>query len=514
MTKALGLETQPLVEVRGIRKRYGAVQALDGVSLSFRAGEVHAVLGENGAGKSTLMRILAGEEQPDAGEIWMAGERLRLRSPLDARERGIGMVHQHFALVETLSVRENFAVALAERGQWRFDRRQVEARLRACAEPLGLPLPPLDETVARFPVGTRQRLEILRALAGAQRVLILDEPTAVLTPHEAEQLFALLRRLKAQGLLVLFITHRLPEVAAVADRVTVLRQGRVVGTFAGPFSDLEALARHMVGERSEAAEKPQRRAGQETLLELRDVQTSASTAEMALEGVSLAVRSGEIVGVAGVDGNGQRELFEVLAGLRPIQSGEVLVHGRPLHPRAPAQMLTAGFGFVPPDRQREGLILSMSVAENLLLHPELLGRFSRHGFLQWRPARAFAGALVGRFGIRTSSLDAPAAALSGGNQQRLILARELAAEPRLLVAVNPTRGLDFVATRAIARALEEVAARGCGVLLISTDLDEVMASADRITVLYRGRTTPFVEPPWPLDRLAAWMAGIGLQTES
>ncbi len=499
----------PAVEVRGIYKRYGPVQALSGVSLSFAWGEVHAVLGENGAGKSTLMRILAGEERADAGEIRLGGQTLHLRSPLEARALGIGMVHQHFALADRLSVRENLALVLAEPREWRFDSAQLDRRARAWAERVGLELAALDEPVGHLPVGARQRLEILKALVGARRVLILDEPTAVLTPGEAEQLFAMLRQLKAQGLLVLFITHRLPEVAVVADRVSVLRHGRVVGTFDGPFPDLTELARAMVGELPvESAPSPRSISG-EPLLELHGVQAAASAAGMPLRAVSLQVRRGEIVGVAGVDGNGQRELFEVLAGLRPLQAGEIRLLGRRLAPRSPSEVLDAGVGFIPPDRQREGLVLAMSVAENVLLHRASLTRFTRHGFLEWSRIRAHAAELVERYRIRTPSLETRAAALSGGNQQRLILARELAAEPQLLVAVNPTRGLDFLATRAIAKALQEVAARGCGVLLVSTDLDEVLSCSDRITVLYRGSTSPLLARPWDLQRLSAWMAGLG-----
>lgn len=498
----------PVVEVRSIHKHYGAVHALVDVSLAFGAGEVHALLGENGAGKSTLMRILAGEEQPDSGEVWLAGERVRLRSPLDARAFGIGMVHQHFTLVDTLNVRENLALTLSHGNEWRLVPQVIDQRARACAHQLGFDLPPLDETVGNLPVGTRQRLEILKALVSAQRILILDEPTAVLTPLEVGQLFVMLRRLRAEGRLILFITHKLAEVAEVADRVSILRQGHVVGTFSGPFSDLGMLAQHMVGERLEPLHQPERQPAGPVALALARLRTGAG--KVALRDLSLEVRAGEIVGIAGVDGNGQRELFEVLAGLRSLEGGEIRVQGRRLGGRSPADRLRAGLGFVPPDRQREGLVLGMSVAENVLLHRTCLERFSPHGLLNWRAARQYALSLVEQYRVRIAHLDQPVETLSGGNQQRLILARELAAEPAVLVAINPTRGLDFAATQAVWQALREVAARGRAVLLVSTDLEEILACSDRVAVLYRGQIHGFLEPPFDTDRIARWMAGLDL----
>lgn len=499
----------PLLEVRGIHKHYGAVHALADVSLAFAAGEVHAILGENGAGKSTLMRIVAGEEHPDAGEILLAGERVRLRSPLEARALGIGMVHQHFTLVDALSVWENLALALSDEGEWRLAPERVAQRAQRWAERLGFELPALDEAAGNLPVGARQRLEILKALVSARRVLILDEPTAVLTPLEVRQLFAMLRQLKEEGRSILFITHKLAEVAEVADRVSILRQGRVVGTFSGPLPDLGVLAQHMVGERLEPPKQRERPPAGTLVLELAGLGTGGEG--MVLRGVSLGVRRGEIVGIAGVDGNGQRELFEVLAGLGPLQAGEIRLAGRRIAGRSPAEMLQAGMGFVPPDRQREGLVLAMTVAENVLLHRTWLERFSRYGFLQWQAARSFAQRLVHEYRVRAASLDVPVQALSGGNQQRLILARELAAEPKVLVAVNPTRGLDFAATRSIWEALQDVAGRGCAVLLVSTDLEEILACSDRVVVLYRGQSSRPLERPFDTERLARWMAGVDFE---
>jgi ABC-type uncharacterized transport system ATPase subunit len=498
----------PLLSVRGVSKRFRTVQALLGVDLDFRAGEIHAILGENGAGKSTLMHVLDGVLRPDAGTVLVDDQPVSFASPRAARAAGIGMVHQHFTLVEALTVAENLALSLPEQSSWRFDAHAAAATARTLASRIGLDLSPPEALVRDLPVGARQRLEIVKALAAAGRVLILDEPTAVLTPQEVGQLFAMLRELRAQNRLVIFITHKLREVKAVADRVTIMRRGRVVDTRAVRDVSESQMAELMVGEvASPRARAPQPAAPSETALDVAHLQARDVRGVPALADVSFTVRAAEILGIAGVDGNGQRELFEVLVGLLPPDRGTIAIGGQPLPACTPTAAYAAGIGHIPPDRQREGLALSMTVAENFLLSRTMLDRFSRHGLLQRAAARRFATQLAQRYAIQYAGLDAPVRSLSGGNQQRVIVARELAHQPRVLVTVNPTRGLDVHATRAVADAIVEVARKGCAVVLISTDLDEVLDLSDRICVLSRGRLSAPLTPPIDPERLGLLMAG-------
>ncbi|GBD27577.1 Autoinducer 2 import ATP-binding protein LsrA [bacterium HR30] len=506
-TRARATEA-PLLAVRGISKRYGRVCALDRVDLDFHGGEVHAIIGENGAGKTTLMRILAGEETADSGDVLLEGQAVALRSPNDARRLGIAMVHQHFALADSMTVVENLALTLTQPGEWRLSRKAIAERVEHWAQATGLQLPPLASPVGELSVGARQRLEILRALIRASRVLILDEPTAVLTPQETEQLFALVRRLRSDGRVVLFISHKLAEVRDLADRVTVLRQGRVVAHAKAPLTDLHELAEAMVGEPQVEWSKPPAQVGEECL-RLDGVSTDADAFGTPLRSVSFTVRAGEVFGIAGVDGNGQQELFEVLAGVRPPKSGTLWIRGKSVSPRSPAELLDAGVGLVPPDRRREGLVLEMSVLENFLLHRGTLRRFTRSwGILDWLQARSYARTLVEHYSVRVPDLDSAAATLSGGNQQRLILARELEARPQILVAAHPTRGLDFAATQFVYRTLAGAAQNGAAVVLISTDLEDILTLSDRVAVLYRGQLSPTLIPPIDPLRLGALMSGL------
>jgi ABC-type uncharacterized transport system ATPase subunit len=498
----------PLLSVRGVSKRFRTVQALAEVDLDFRAGEIHAILGENGAGKSTLMHILDGVLRPDRGSILVEGEAVALGSPRDARAAGIGMVHQHFTLVEALTVAENLALSLPGRSAWRFSARAVAAGARDLAGRLGLDLSPPEARVCDLPVGARQRLEIAKALAGAGRVLILDEPTAVLTPQEVEQLFTMLRTLRAQRRLVIFITHKLQEVKTVADRVTIMRRGRVVETRAVRDVSERQMAELMVGEVMPPRPRPPQRAAlAEVTLDAIHLFARDARGAPALVDVSFAVCAGEVFGIAGVDGNGQRELFEVLVGLLPPDGGTIAVGGHPLPAFTPSAAHAAGIGHIPPDRHREGLALSMTVAENFLLSRTMLDRCSRRGLLQRRAARRVAAALARQYAIDYAGLDVPARALSGGNQQRVIVARELAHRPRVLVTVNPTRGLDVRAARAVADAIVNVARDGCAVVLISTDLDEVLDLSDRVSVMSRGWLSAPLVPPIDPERLGLLMAG-------
>jgi ABC-type uncharacterized transport system ATPase subunit len=500
--------TEPLLAVRGVRKRFGAVEALAGVDLDLHAGEIHALLGENGAGKSTLMHVLAGMHRPDGGTILFEGRAVGFGSPRAARDAGIGMVHQHFTLIEALTVAENLALSLPGRSRWRFDANATAAQARALAERIGLELSPPEAPVDQLPVGARQRLEIVKALAGTGRVLILDEPTAVLTPQEARQLFAMLRQLRAQGRLVVFITHKLREVKEVADRVTIMRRGRVVATYEiGDISEAE-MAERMLGNMLPVRARPLRTtAAAPEVLRVSQLLVRAEHGAPALVDVTFAVRAGEILGVAGVDGNGQRELFEVLVGARRPAGGGVSVAGQALRVFTPRAALAAGVGHIPPDRHRDGLVLPMTVEENFLLGRGLLDRVSRFGVLRRSAARRFAHDLARRYAVQFADLDAPVRSLSGGNQQRVVVARELAQRPRVLVAANPTRGLDVAAAASVAEALLEVARQGCAIVLISTDLDELLELSDRVTVLSRGRLSAALEPPVDVERLGLLMAG-------
>ena len=498
----------PLLSVRAISKRFGAVPALDGVDLDFHAGEIHAVLGENGAGKSTLMRVLAGLDQPDAGTILLDGRLATFPSPRAARHAGIGMVHQHFTLVEALTVAENLALSVPQQSRWRFDATATAAQAAAFARRIGFDLSAPDTPVFQLPVGARQRIEVLKALAGAGRVLILDEPTAVLTPQEVRPLFAMLRHLRAENRAVIFITHKLREVKDVADRVSIMRRGRVVGTYGvTDLSESEMAERMVGGELQPRRQVQRRRKAGDVILRVTDLGAHDERGVPALVDVRFEVRAGELFGIAGVDGNGQRELFDVLVGVRSPATGSVRVGDQSLTTYTPRAALEAGICHIPPDRQRQGLVLPMSVEENFLLSRGILDRFSRHGVLQREAARRFAAELAARYAIRFAALDAPVRSLSGGNQQRIVVARELALQPRVLITVNPTRGLDVVAALAVTDALSTVAREGCAVVLISTDLDEVLDLSDRVSVLYRGRLSHPLDPPIDIDQLGLLMAG-------
>jgi simple sugar transport system ATP-binding protein len=472
----------------GIVRRYGAVLALDGADLDVRAGEVHAVLGENGAGKSTLLGILGGMLRPDAGTVEIQGDVVQLRSPRDAWARGVGLVHQHFTLVPALSVLENLALGWRGGGGLRLPYDQVADAAARLAERTGLRVP-LDARVEQLGVGERQRVEILKTLLRDPPLLVLDEPTAVLTPGEADTLFALLRDLAATGRAVVLVAHKIDEVLRVADRVTVLRHGRTVLTAPRTEVDESALVLAMVGESladpaavGGVGLGPRARGGGASqvdsegppVVELSAVGARGDAGRPALVGVSLAVRRGEIVGVAGVEGNGQRELALVLAGRRPPHQGVARLPG--------------GIGFIPQDRSREGLIGDFDLVENMALALHDDDRFTRRALLRWAAIRERAEAVRVRFGIRAPDVRMKARALSGGNQQRLVVGRELALAADLLVAANPTRGLDVTAAAFVHAELIRLVREpgGPGVVLISTDLDEVLALSDRVLVMTRG----------------------------
>jgi len=488
--------------LKDITKRFPLVLANDRISLDLEWGEVLALVGENGAGKSTLMKIVYGLQPPDSGEMWVEGRPYRPKSPTDAIRAGIGMVHQHFMLVEPFTVLENLVLGLEPGSPLFLDLEAARKRAGRLMEELGFQVP-LEEKVENLPVGLQQRVEILKALYREARILILDEPTAVLTPQEAEELFRFLRAYVAKGNAAIFISHKLKEVLEVSDRVTVVRDGKVVGTVRTRETSLEALARMMVGrEVVLRVEKAPARPG-EVVLEVEGLE-----APPRLKGVSFRVRAGEIVGIAGVEGNGQTELVEALAGLRRHR-GVARYLGRPLPPMARG-VRELGVSHIPEDRLLRGLVLDFSVKENAVLgdhhRPPFRGFL---GFLEEGALEAHAQRLVERFDVRPRSTALSARRFSGGNQQKIVVGRELLRGPKLLIAAQPTRGVDVGAIEFIHRQLVEARDQGMAVLLVSADLSEVLALSDRILVMHGGRIVGELSPGEATEeRLGLLMAGI------
>jgi simple sugar transport system ATP-binding protein len=474
--------------MRSITKRFPGVLANDSVDFEAERGEVHALLGENGAGKSTLASILTGLYRPDAGEIAIDGKAVEFHSPRDATEAGVSMVHQHFRLAASLTVSDN--IVLGHRGaSWlRTSRRTIESQVEELSKRYRMPVDP-GAHIWQLSVGEQQRVEILKALYRGARILILDEPTSLLTPQEADDLFETLRRMKAEGRTVVFVSHKLDELMAVSDRVTVLRGGRSIGTVLTRDTKPSELARMMVGRDVVFAQTkaPRDRAGAAVVLELRGVSATGDLGIQALNGVSLSLHTGEIVGVAGVSGNGQRELAEAISGARQRTAGEVLLAGVAMRNADPEAAIAKGIAHVPEDRMGTGVSPSLSIAENLVLKSHRRAPISFQGILRRGRIRANAQALMTRFAVSAPGPDTPTRVLSGGNVQKVVLARELSSGPLVIVAANPTRGLDVGATESVRALLIEAASKGVGILLISEDLDEILLLADRIAVIYGGR---------------------------
>lgn len=473
------------VDMRGIVKRFPGVIANDHVDFPVRWGEIHALLGENGAGKSTLMSILSGLYQPDEGEIWIDGRRVVFHSPRDAIAAGIGMVHQHFMLVESHTVAENVMLGLREAG-FILHPERIESEVRRIGEQYGLPVDP-SARVWQLSVGEQQRVEIIKMLYRGAKILILDEPTAVLTPQEVEQLFQTLRQMVARGETIIFISHKLDEVLSIADRITVLRDGKNVATVNAADVTKNELARLMVGrEILFQVQKTPATPGEPRLV-LRDVVARNDRGLVALDHVSLTVRAGEIVGIAGVAGNGQTELAEVIYGMRPVEAGTIEIGGRDVTNAHPLVAIEAGVAYVPEDRRGMGSAPNHSVAENLALKAYRRPPIGRGVFIDRARMRAMARELVARFQIATPSVETPVRKLSGGNLQKVILAREISGHPQVIIAAYPSRGLDIGATETVHRILLEARNQGTAILLISEDLDEIFSLADTIAVLYEGR---------------------------
>jgi ABC-type uncharacterized transport system ATPase subunit len=494
------------VEMRGIVKRFPGVLANDHVTFDVGAGEIHALLGENGAGKSTLMRILYGLYQADEGEILINDRPAVIKSPADALRQGIGMIHQHFQLVPAFTVAENIALGLPSSRGPILDLDVVSRRIKKLSEDYGLPVDP-GTPVWQLAVGQQQRVEILKALYREAALLILDEPTAVLTPREVDELFLTLRRLAKSGRALIFISHKLHEVMEISDRVMVLRDGRVVGRVATKDTDEKELARLMVGrEVITSWHKPATHSG-EAILRIDRLSVIADKGVPAVKALSIDVRAGEIVGVAGVSGNGQRELAETIVGLRHASGGTVSVMGQDLTNRTPGEAIEAGVAFIPEERMAMGVVRDFTVTENTILETHARPPLSRGAFLDFGKIDAHTAKLVREYDVRTPSLTTPVKNLSGGNIQKLILARELSRQPKLLVAAQPTRGVDIGATEYIHERLVEQRNRGTAILLISEDLDEILALADRIAVMYEGEIVGIVPPETPVEELGLMMAG-------
>ncbi len=475
------------VRMEGIVKRFPGVVANAGIDFSLNWGEVHGLLGENGAGKTVLMSILYGLYQPDEGRIFVRGEETRIRNPHVAIRLGIGMVHQHFMLVPRLTVLENMAVGWEPRLGPLLDRRAMRNKIRALVDQYGLAVDP-DAKVEELSVGEQQRVEILKALYRGAEVLILDEPTAVLVEQEVEALFSTVRALKEQGKAVVFITHKLHEALAICDRITVLRKGKNVGTLPAAEATEEGLAEMMVGREVVFTVSPEPVESEgRVLLSVEDLSARDNRGVPAVRGVSLQVYDHEILGIAGVQGNGQKELVEAIAGLRRPTAGRVRVGEHDVTGGSPRLLAARGLVHIPEDRHLRGLILTFSVEENSILGQHREPRFALGPWAQKRSAiRAHAQELVRRFSVSVPGLSAPARTLSGGNQQRLILARELSRAPQVVLAVQPTRGLDVGGMEFVWEQFLKARQRGAGVLLVSMDLDEVMMLSDRIAVMYQG----------------------------
>jgi general nucleoside transport system ATP-binding protein len=496
----------PLLELKGITKRFPGIVANDHVDFALAPGEVHALLGENGAGKSTLMNILYGLYHPDEGEILLRGKAARIHSPREAIDLGIGMVHQHFMLIPVMSVAENIVLAAEPHNGPFLDTDSAEARVAQLSKQFGLAVRP-EARIESISVGMQQRVEILKALYRGAEILILDEPTAVLTPQEAKELFEIIESLKAEGKSIIFISHKLNEVLEIADRITVLRRGKTIDTVPREGATEAGLARLMVGREVLLRVEKAPAEPKETLLQVDDLHVLDERGLETCRGLSFEVHAGEIVGMAGVDGNGQSELIDALTGLRHPETGRILVAGKDLTSRSSRETLDAGVGHIPEDRQARGLVLDFTLAENLALHDYRLEPDSRYGWLFPRRMVARARRLLKEFDVRGGGPQTLASALSGGNQQKVVVAREVARNPRVLIAAQPTRGLDVGAIEFVHRRLVEERDEGRAILLVSFELEEILSLSDRILVIYEGRIVAEYSPDVSEEEIGIAMTG-------
>ncbi len=497
------------LELRGITKRFGALVANDAIDLTVEAGEIHALLGENGAGKSTLMNVLYGLYTADEGQILLNDQAQAFKGPGDAMAAGIGMVHQHFMLIPVFTVAENVALGHEPTGfAGSLDMATARKRVKEISDRFGFNVDP-DALIEDLPVGAQQRVEIIKALSRDAKVLVLDEPTAVLTPQETDELMEIMRQLAKSGTSIVFITHKLREVREVADRITVIRLGRVVGT-AKPTDSTSELASMMVGrDVGLTVNKNPSELGAE-VLKVQGISVLDDRMQRAVNDVSFSVFGGEILALAGVQGNGQTELAEALLGLRSVikGSGSIAIKGKDLTSASVREVLESGVAFIPEDRKKDGLIAEFTIAENLMLNQSFKSRFTNSSGINFAARKSIATDLVERFDVRTPSIDTPAGKLSGGNQQKVVVARELSRDVDLLIASQPTRGVDVGSIEFIHEQILSERDKGKAVVLISTELDEVLALADRIAVMYRGKIVGIVGPETSRESLGKMMAGV------
>ena len=509
MSETLALRNRiETLEMKGITKRFPGVLANDRIDFDLHAGEVHALLGENGAGKSTLMKVLYGMYHPDEGKILLNGKPVSIASPTDSIDLGIGMIHQHFMLVPTLTVAENVALGVPSKRGPLTDLVEVSKRIVELAGVYGLKIDP-DAYIWQLSVGQQQRVEIIKALYRGAALLILDEPTAVLTPQEVDELFAIMRQMVKDGHALIFISHKLHEVVEISDRVTVLRDGRKIGTRPTSETTKRDLANWMVGR--EIIFSPEHKTVETgaVRMELKEASCGSDRGTPGLRQVSLQVHAGEILGIAGVSGNGQRELAEVLTGLRETTQGQIRLEGQDVTGLPADELTERMLSYIPEERMRDGMIKEFTVSENMILREHHKPPFSRYGFLNLRQISQHADRLIRQFQVKTPSRETPAKSLSGGNIQKMVLARELARQPRAIVAAQPTRGLDIGATEYVRGLLLEQRAAGAAILLISEDLDEILALSDRIAVLYEGKIMDILPRTQATsERLGLLMAGV------
>ncbi|MBN1264845.1 MAG: ABC transporter ATP-binding protein [Anaerolineales bacterium] len=505
----------PILELRGITKRFPGVLANDSINLALEKGEIHALLGENGAGKTTLMNILYGLYDPDEGEVFIQGEKAEISSPTDAIKQGIGMVHQHFMLIPVFTVTENVMLGEeAVKAGGFLDRSLASGEIRQISEQYHLEVPP-EAYIKDLPVGVQQRVEIIKLLYRKADILIFDEPTAVLTPQEADELFKIMRSLTEQGKSIIFITHKLREVLDVADRITVIRRGKVIGTTTPQEADQGKLAEMMVGREVELElERSPLKAGEPVLI-VKDLVVADDRNQIAVDEVSFEVRAGEVLGVAGVQGNGQTELVEAVTGLRHPMDGQIQLLGDDITHATPRQITEKGIAHVPEDRQRDGLILSFPVVDNLALQTYYKPPNAKGVVLQEEHMLEAANTMIEDFDIRTPGPKTSVGSLSGGNQQKVIVAREFSRPIKLLVASQPTRGLDVGSIEYIHNRILEKRDNGCAVLLVSPELDEVLQLSDRIAVMYRGKILAILDSAdVRKEKVGLLMAGITGEEQS
>ncbi|MCI0425523.1 MAG: ABC transporter ATP-binding protein [Actinobacteria bacterium] len=499
------------IHLSGVTKRYPGVVANRDVELKVMPGEVHAVVGENGAGKSTLMKIIYGMVQPDSGTIEVDGRAVHFRSPREAIEAGIGMVHQHFMLADNFSVLENVILGSEPKSGVRIDFDTAATQITDLGKRYGLPLDP-GEKVERLSVGERQRVEIIKVLYRGARILILDEPTAVLVPQEVSELFDSIRDLKRQGVTIIFISHKLDEVLEIADTITVMRGGRTVGTTTPAQVDARELAEMMIGSELPSPETRESTVQDRVLLEVSGLSLANDVGRALLKDVSFKVHAGEIVGIAGIEGNGQAQLVDALIGLEENATGRIVLAGDDLVDNEARDRRAAGMGLIPEDRQRQGLLLPSPLWENAALGHQYRRPFARGIWMDRREGRRQTEEIVRRFRVKTPTVDVPATALSGGNQQKLVVGREITAEPLVLIAAQPTRGIDVGAQAAVWEELKRARAAGLGILLLSADLEELIGLSDTIHVLFKGEFVARLDPAQvtPED-LGTYMTGAAKQ---